>query len=182
MPDNAATTNRGKYLKREVYTFDIDLTGLEVSLTAAAGTGDENKAAGNIKLTDLPEANILVLGSVAYVGIDGSGTAVATDLDDQWAGDFSVGTTADENATLASTDVNIIQSTAIAAAASSKVAANVRAPSTSSEQGIFIDATAGTVDLFLNILVDAANWADGETDTVTLTGSFHMAFAMLGDD
>ena len=148
--------------------FTIDHT---ISVTGDAAAAND----GQVVIGDLPEGNILFLGAVAYVQFSGPGSA---QLADTWEGDFGVGTTPDANSALASTDVDIIGSTAIAAATAevSPVTRGVGSTDT------IFDNTDGSLELNLNLLIDDANLTDTETVVITAEGVLYVAYAVLGDD
>lgn len=134
---------------------EIELTGLVVSLTDDGSTGH-----GSIQLLDMPE------GYIAWCGAAGKGTLTAT------AGgniQVSLGTTATADATLSSTDANIL----VASSASSTVFNSASGPSATAISG---DATAADVYLNLGTSGDPSSGA-----TVTLTGKFWIYFIHIGD-
>ncbi|MCP3665737.1 MAG: hypothetical protein GY696_25120 [Gammaproteobacteria bacterium] len=158
-----------KIVKREIaISGSLDITGV-------ADTVD----AGTFRISDLPEGNILLLGAVAYVTVSaGSDTHVI----DNWDGDYGIGTAPNADVDLGDTeDDNIVPSTAISAAADDKVAPSTRGVSTATEQ-VFIDNTAGSMELNLNLLIDDNVITDDEDGTFAVTGTLHLAYIVLGDD
>jgi hypothetical protein len=126
-------------------------------------------------LAGLPEGNILLLGAVANMTFTGPTSA---NLANDFQGDFSLGTTPADDATLSGTDVDLIASTAIPAA-TAEVSAGVRA--TNATQAV-IDNTDGTAEMNLNVLLDADEVTDGESVVITVTGTVDVAYIVLGDD
>jgi hypothetical protein len=131
---------------------------------------------GTTVIGDLPEGNILLLGAVMYLSLAGSGADA--DLAATWDGDFSVGTTATADVTLDGTDVNIIPSSALGAA-TAEVSPTVRA--VNATQSI-LDNTDGSLELNLNVLIDAANIVDDATVTLTASGTLQLVYVVMLDD
>jgi len=129
---------------------------------------------GSIRLEGLPEGNILLLGAVVSVQFSGSGSDAG--LSDTWAGDFGIGSTPAADATISTTDVDIIPSTALAAA-TAEVGVLTRVENITAAM---IDNKAGTAEVNLSLLVDDADIsADGVL--ITAVGQLHLAYIMLGD-
>lgn len=146
---------------------------LDVELTFTGSTAAAVMA--TTPIVGLPEGNILLLGAVANLTFTGPTSA---NLTDDFQGDFGLGTTPADDNTITGTDVDIIGSTAIAAA-SSEVSANNRG--TNATQ-VILDNTAGPGEVNLNVLLDADEVTDGEDVVVTVTGSVDIAYIVLGDD
>lgn len=131
---------------------------------------------GSVVIGDFPEGNILFLGAVSNIKLDGSGSD--GNLTDDWEGDYSIGTTPADDATVSGTDVDIIASTALAAA-TAEVGVTTR--SANATQDIF-DNTDGSLEINLNVLIDAADITDDESVDLTANGEAYLAFIVLGDD
>ncbi len=129
---------------------------------------------------DFPEGNILFLGAASYFTFAGSGADA--DLGDTWAGDYGVGTTpsTDDTTPLATTMEDIIQTTALAAA-TAEVSPRTRGVSVDGEAGVMYDNTDGSLELNLNILVDAAD-ITGDDSVLTIDGELYVSYIVLGDD
>ena len=125
---------------------------------------------------DLPEGNILFLGAVGYVQLSGSGADA--NLDATWDGDFSIGTTPTADVNLTGGDSDIIGSTALGAA-TAEVSPRIRA--VNATQAMF-DNTDGSLELNLNVLIDAANIVDGATVNLTARGTLQLAYVVMLDD
>ena len=123
----------------------------------------------------LPEGNFLLLGSVANLTFTGPTSA---DLSDTWAGDYSVGSAPTADNTLSGAEVDIVPSTAIAAATAEVSASNRGTNATQ----VILDNTAGTLELNLNVLVDADDITNAVAVPITVTGSVDITYSMLGDD
>jgi hypothetical protein len=131
---------------------------------------------GTAVIGDLPKGNILLLGAVAYVQLAGSGAD--PNLDATWDGDFSIGTAPTADVTLSGAEIDIIGSTALGAA-TAEVSPRVRA--VNATQAIF-DNTDNSLELNLNVLVDAANIVDGATVNLTASGVLQLAYIVMLDD
>lgn len=129
---------------------------------------------GSVVIGDFKEGNILFLGAVANMQFTGPTDA---GLVDTWAGDFGVGTTPAGDATITGTDVDLIASTAIAAATAEA------SPVTRGElAGVAIlDNTDGSLEMNLNLLIDDANISADDID-ITVNGELYIMYAVLGDD
>lgn len=133
-------------------------------------------AYGGLKVYDMPAGAILMLGAVADVDLTKSSAGVNAD----WDGDMGVGTvTASNNATLSSTEQNIIPTTATPQAAAGATTANGK--STATENAV-LDGTTTPIDVFFNLLVD-----DVDHDVTTtpcdliLNGTLTLHWINLGD-
>lgn len=151
---------------------DIPLDGLTVTVSATGAA----IGFGSTVIRGLPQGNIQLLGVVAYVGLAGSGSDA--NLTDTWSGDFGIGTTPADDATISAADVNIIASTAVGPATAEAIAA-VR---TTNSTPVILDNTDGSLELNLNVLIDAANIVDDESVDLTVSGSLHISYQVLGDD
>jgi len=120
----------------------ISFVNTPIALTDNAGV----VAYGGLKVLDFAEGAVAILGACAALAVTKSSAGVNTD----WDGDFGVGTvTATSDATLATTEQNIIPTTATPQAVSGATTAK----GVSTAIGFF-DGTTTPVDVFLNFLVD----------------------------
>lgn len=151
---------------------DTILVGSAVSVTAAGAA----VGFGAAVIGDFPQGNILVLGSVANFAFAGP---TSGNLVDTWNGDFSLGTTPTADVTLSGTEVNLLASSAIGPATAEVFAkaryAGVVTPA-------LYDNTDGSLEINLNLLVDAADITDGATVAITVTGEYYITYIVLGDD
>ena len=131
---------------------------------------------GTSVIGDLPEGNILFLGAVGYLQLSASGSD--PNLDPNWDGDFSIGTAPTADVTLSGAEVDIIGSTALGAA-TAEVSPRVRA--VNATQTMF-DNTDNSLELNLNVLIDAANIVDGSTVNLTARGTLQLAYVVMLDD
>lgn len=152
----------------------ITLTDADVPMVDAAGV----VAYGSIKLLDLPAGAVVFMGAVADLDLTKSSAGV----NDTWDGDIGVGTVAaSNNATLATTEQNIIPTTATPQAVAGVTTGDCL--STSTEAATVIDGTTTPVDVYLNILVDDADH-DVTTTPCNLiaNGTITITWGLLGDN
>ena len=162
---------RGAPQRQEIIKQTINISGTVAVAAAGAAVGFGTRVIG-----DLPEGNILFLGAVAYVRLAGSGSDA--NLDATWDGDFSIGTAPTADVTLSGSEVDIIGSTALGAA-TAEVSPRVRA--VNATQSI-LDNTDGSLELNLNVLIDAANIVDGATVNLTASGTLQLVYVVMLDD
>lgn len=163
---------RGSRARQEIVKQRVAVSDVVVTVSAV-GTA---VGFGSAVIGGLPEGNILLLGTVANLAFTGSGSDAA--LVDDWEGDFGIGTTPADDATISGTDVDIIGSTAIGPATAEAIA-TVRATNATTA---IIDNTAGDAELNLNLLVDASDMTDDEVSDITVSGDFWIIYTVLGDD
>mgnify|MGYP000113435964 CR=1 FL=1 len=163
--------SRGDKRKQELVKERIRISGTVSVLAAGAGVGF-----GTLVIGDFPEGNILFLGAVTNINFSGTGSDA--NLVDAWNGDFGIGTGPDANGTLTGIEVDIIASAAIGPAAA-EIAPVVRA--VNATQAIF-DNTDGSLEINLNVLIDAADIADAATVVLTVTGELLLCYTVLSDD
>jgi hypothetical protein len=162
---------RGGYQEQTVSKIKVAVdTTVDVTATAAA------VGWGTLVLSGLPEAQIKMLGAAAKLTFSGSGADA--DLSDTWNGDFGIGTTPADDATITAGDVDIIASTALGPAVA-EVAPVANAINGTS--AVF-DNTANTLEINLNVLIDAADIVDDATVTLTVQGVVEFTFITLLDD
>jgi len=150
---------------------NIPITGVTVpNIDGASGIGW-----GTVVIGDLPEGNILVHGAV----LQGTMTEAHAGVIATFVPTVSVGSTATADTTLDGTDVDVIPSTAQAAAVSS--VATIRATSSAASAGVILDNTDGSLELNLNVLIpDASISADDVT--LAFAGTLMLIYSVLGDD
>lgn len=163
--------SRGAAARQEVIKQEFVIRGT-VSVTAAGAA----VGFGTSVIGDLPEGNILLLGAVAYLSLAGTGTD--PNLTATWDGDFSIGTAPTADVTLSGAEIDIIASTALGAA-TAEVSPRVRA--FNAAQAMF-DNTDNSLELNLNVLIDAADITDGATVVLTASGILQLAYIVMLDD
>lgn len=149
---------------------------LTIAINALALTSN-NASSGDgwatAVIRGLPEGNILILGAVSNLqfthGADSNATATFT-------GAFAIGTAATADATLTGSDVDVIPSTALAAATGGV------SPVTRGAQPAqaIVDNTAKTLSINLNVKIDDATISG--VAAFTASGFLSLAYIVLGDD
>ena len=149
------------------------------TVTLTEDTGGQ-PAWATLQVGDFPEGNILFLGAVSYFQFAGSGSDA--DLGDTWQGDYGVGTTpsTDDTTPLATTFEDIVATVALAAA-TAEVSPKTRSISAFADAGVIYDNTDGSLELNLNVLVDAAN-ITGSDSVLTINGELYVSYVVLGND
>lgn len=162
-------------IKRGGTQAPIQRVTVPVSVTLSNFDGASGVAWDTGVISDFPEGNILVLGALLdLTAIEADAGIIAT-----FSGNVSVGSTPTADNTLATTEVDVIPSTAFGPAVSSS--ATIRAPSTASQGGTILDNTDGSLELNLNVLIaDASISADNAA--MTFTGTLQLVYVVLGDD
>lgn len=160
-----------------VQKLNISLDGITVSVAAVAAA----IGFGSTVIRGLPEGNIQVLGAVLS-NFQLSGSGADANLSDTWAGDFGIGSTPADDATITATDVDVVASTALAAA-TAEVSPNIVRTVGVTPTMVPLDNTDGSLELNLNVLIDAADITDDETVVLTaLSGLLSISYIVLGDD
>jgi len=163
--------SRGDYQKQAISKIRIRLDHTVTVSAAGAGIGF-----GSVVIAGLPEGQIKMLGAAVEITLSGSGADA--NLVDTFEGDFGIGTTPASDATITGADVDMIGSTALAAAtAEVGVLTNV----INGTDAVF-DNTAGTLECNLNVLIDAADITDASAVDLTAVGVFELTFITLLDD
>lgn len=144
----------------------LTMAATPITLTDEAGV----VLYGGQKIYDFPAGNILVLGATINLA-----TTVGGNLSATADGDVGLGTvTADNGATLATTEQNIVPTTSIAQLVGST------GPVTGKNAAAIapLDGTSTAVDTYLNVLWDDADHNGG---TMTVTGTVTITWVNLGD-
>lgn len=155
---------RANIVKQTLKVEDLALT-----VDGATGVGFGTVVAG-----DLPEGNILLQGAVAYLTFTGPTSA---SLVDTWEGDYGVGTTPAADATITGTDVDIIASTALAAATAE---VSPRTRGTGGTQ-VMLDNTDGSLEINISLLIDDADIA-ADGIAMTVDGEIEISYIVMLDD
>lgn len=134
-------------------------------------------AFGSLKIFDFPEGDINFLGATADLVVTKSSAGVNAD----WDGDFSIGSVAANNgATLATTEQDMIPTTATPQAVAG--ATTAKGKSTSTEGAKIFDGTATALDAYLNVLVDDADHdVTGTPCNLIFNGKITLTYLQLGD-
>lgn len=153
----------------------VKVKHFKINTTVAVTATSTAVGFGTAVVGDFPSGNILVLGAVANVRFN---TADA-DIGATWDGDFSIGSVATADVDVAdSGEADLIASTALGAA-TAKLSPLKRATNATS---VILDNTDDSLEINLNLLIDAANIADDSAANFTATGDLWVAYAVLGDD
>lgn len=132
---------------------------------------------GSVKLAAFPRGDFLYLPSVLF--IEFAEDPKSASIDENWSGDYSLGTTATPDLTLSGTEVDLLASTALDVASSGNFARARKLLATALANTV-IDNSDGSKSVNLNLIVDAGNIADGSTPTIRVKGNLHMAFIPYG--
>jgi hypothetical protein len=146
------------------------ITLASTPVTVANTTGS---SFGGVKIYDFPAGRILVLGVTADLSFDWS----ATDIVATGSGDFSLGTTITEDATLNGTEVDLLPLTGLLDPFVAGVGTGKGALAASAQ----FDGTATAVDANLNIIIDDADVDDAATADVLVSGTVTITWVNLGD-
>lgn len=146
-------------------------TNCAVALADEAGV----VAYGGLKIYDFPQGVILTLGGCADLALTKSSAGVNAD----WDGDIGLGTTAaGNNNALATTEQNIIPTTATPQASSGATTGDME-----SAAAAWIDGSATAADVYLNILVDDTDHdVTGTACNIIVNGTLHLVWVNLGDN
>lgn len=166
---------RGAPQRQELIKQTVVMKAVPVSVTAVGAA----VGFGTAVVAGFPQGNILFLGAVGYVSLAGPGASA--NLVDAWNGDFSFGTEPTTDVTLSGAEVDLIPSTATIVAVA-EVSPLTRTTHAAAVTGAVYDNTDGSLEINLNVLVDAADIVDGATVAMTATGVLHLSYIILGDD
>lgn len=170
---NGTGVTATEYGNSTIHRTVLTLDDVVMALTDVAST----VAYTALKVYDFPAGAFLFLGATADLVI----TKDAAGVNDDWDGDFSLGTvTASNNNSLSSTEADLIPSTQTPQAQSG--ATTAKGQTTTALSSVIFDGTSVPKDAFLNILVD-----DGDQDTtatptnLVVSGTITITWANLGD-
>ena len=146
-------------------------------------TGNTTGASfGSKQVYTFPAGRILIKGVTAYFSTITFNTAAGADGDIAGAGsgDYSMGSTATADATLATTDVDLLPSTAMLDPFVVGVGrSNVGSALAASAQ---FDGTSTALSAYLNVIIDDADVSDAAaSDNVYFTGAVRVSWTWLGD-
>lgn len=148
----------------------VTLTLNQLPVTVANTTG---ASFGSRQLYDFLAGRIHVIGGTSNLSFTWTGEDIAA----TGSGDYSIGTTATADATLSGTDVNLQASTAML----DPFVNGVGTGSGAFAAPASYDGTSTPIDMFLNIIIDDVDVADGASDVVTVSGTIEFAYFNLGD-
>ena len=151
-----------------VHTTVLTLTASSITMTDAGAAGCH----GGTKIYDFPVGNVMILGATTDLAI----TAGSGGITDTASVVGAVGTvvTATDNATLLSTEANIVPSTV------ATLTGGVGACDGQSTASVILDGTDTAADAYLNFAVpDAGSTAN---DTLSVTGTVTLVWINFGDN
>jgi hypothetical protein len=147
----------------------MTLTNKSITMTDATTAGSH----GSLKLYDFPQCNLLFLGGTCNLTIT-AGTGGITDTA-AVVGSIGTDTVGTDNATLTTTEADLIPSTASTLTGG----AGVTKGKTVTAGVVVFDGTATAKDAWLNFAVpDADSTAN---DTLTVSGTITLVWSNLGD-
>lgn len=164
--------SRGTKQRQVISRLEIPLNGATVTVSATGAA----IGFGTLAIGDFPEGQIKMIGAACVMQFQGSGADA--NLTDTWSGDFGIGTTPAGDATITGADVDIIASTALGPAVAEV------APVANAINGVdaVFDNTDGSLEVNLNVLIDAANIADDTSVDLTVDGYVEITYITLLDD
>lgn len=150
------------------------LSGVKMALTDVAST----VAYTSQKIYDFPVGHIYIQSAVADLTL----TADAAGVNNDWDGDFGLGTAAAAgDATLTLTEDDILPTTAVAAGTSDKIGV-AKGVSTANEHVVF-DGSSTAKDLYLNVLVDDGDQdVTGTPTNLIAAGTITLNWIFMGDN
>lgn len=151
----------------------IKIRDLSITIDGASGIGF-----GSVVIGDFPEGNIHFMSAICYLSVAGIGGQGG--LVDTWVGDYGVGTTPASDGTLTAGDVDIIPSTALAAA-TAEVSPRTRGASLTAAPIAILDNTDGSLEINANVLVDDAD-ISADTMLALLQGELEITYMVLLND
>ncbi len=127
---------------------------------------------GSLKIYDFSLGQIRLHGGRANLTFNWAGQDIAAG----GSGDFSLGTTATADASLATTEVDIMPSTAML----DPFVAGIGTGRGNLVVATSFDGTGTAKDMFLNIIIDDADVADAASDIVLVSGTIIVEWANYG--
>jgi hypothetical protein len=162
--------SRGKAQTQAVTKIQLELNDAVTVTSVGAAVGY-----GSIVVGGLPEGHLKIMAAAIQVQFFGSGSDA--NLTATFDGDFGVGSTPADDATIAGTDVDFISSTALGAATAEV------SPLLTVADGVdfVLDNTGGGLELNLNVLIDAASIVDDESVILTAVGVLEITLVTMLD-
>jgi len=151
-----------------VVTTVITFTDKDVTMTDAGANGSH----GSLKMIDFPEGNIVILGASTDLAIERVGTALTATS--AVVGAVGTTATATDNATLTTTEANIVPSTV------STLTAGAGATAGQSTAVAVIDGTAAAISAYLNFATPDAGSTGN--DALTVNGTVTVVWTTSGDN
>lgn len=148
----------------------VSFKNLQITVSGATGVGF-----GTAVIGDLPEGNILLMGAAAYVQF--TKDATASSVTATFTGNYAIGSAPTADATLAGAEVDVVPSTALAAATAG-VSPLTRAVNATA---VMLDNTDGSLELNLQMLIADVD-ISAANQLILATGAVDLVYAVLGDD
>lgn len=169
---NGSTVAAAEYGVGMMHKTVLTLTDHVVALTDEA----ETIAYGGTKIYDFPEGAIMTVGCTADLDLTKSSAGV----NDDWDGDFGLGTaTAGNDDSLTNTEDDILPTTATPQASAG---ATTSTGQSAAAENVVFDGTSTAKDLYLNYLVDDADHNVGGTAcNLIANGTITLFWINLGD-
>lgn len=172
---NGSTVTVKEYGDNAVHKTVLTLVNTPVSVVSVT-TGN---GVGGTKVYDFPAGYIQNHGCVADLSISIATAKQADFTDGTPEGDIGIGTVAPANADALGTDATDDNfATATAFTMSSYVDSSVTLPPEASAN---YNGSSTPIDLYVNVLVDAADIVDGVTTEVLISGTITVVWSLLGD-
>lgn len=143
-----------------------------IPLSGTINVADGAPGFGTKVVGDFPAGNISLRSAVAYLQV----TTADADVIAAFTGNFSFGTAPTADGALAGAEVDLIASTALAAA-TDKVSPMTRA---SNVVPLVLDNTDGSLEINLNLLIADASISGAAA--FTFEGTLYLDYLVLGDD
>lgn len=156
-------------IRQSVFT----VTAMPLTIPNAVAANQANGA----KIYDFPEGRLLILGATGTMQ-QTTTSVLASTLNASSSCRWGVGTTVGTNATLATTEQDLIPVTSITSSATVNVAGT--ATSAALAASAQFDGTSTAKDAFLNFSVPTDLDLDADA-TITLTGTVTITWVLLGD-
>lgn len=165
------TPANGAWIEREVINGNfvsqrIRLLNFPVTVSNTTGA-----SFGSKKFFDFPTGRIQTFGGGSNLSFNWANQDIAAG----GSGDYSIGTTATEDATLSSTDADVQASTAML----DPFVGGLGSGSGGLTAGVH-DGRSTAKDLYLNIIIDDADVADGASDIVLVSGYIDINYLQNG--
>lgn len=155
-----------------------------ITLTNVPMAISNTTSGGGVKVYDFPAGYIAILGATGNP-VWTTTSAIAGTLNASKTGNWGLGTVVQANATLATTEINVLPGTgvtpiAMVSSATINVAGTATAGALSGTTVPRFDGTSTAVDLYLNLAF--ATDADLDADaTVTVSGTLTVTWLNVGD-
>lgn len=148
-----------------------------LTLRALPITMRDTEQGGGAKIYTFPAGRIFRLGGVASIAVTTT-SAVASTLNASKTCNWGVGSTTQANATVETTEQDLINVAAFTSSATINVA-SAAATGVGAAVLAALDGSSSPIDAYLNLAVAGATDIDGDA-TVTVTGSVLLTWANLG--